>query len=119
MKRKSMTAGRVARFSHKPLRDKSELFKRLVNIGMRLNELHSAEALYESVIAEVIELSSASRVLLVLDRSEGLRIAGSQLSRGEDANALLKAITPWVEEARRSRDASLRHGPEGAQSANQ
>src|SRR6185295_18851378 len=104
MKRKSMTARRFARFSHKPLRDKSELFKRLVDTGMRLNELHSAEALYESVIAEVIERSSASRVLLILDQSEGLRIAASQLSRGENADALLTAITPWVEEAPRSRD---------------
>src|SRR6185436_4079559 len=119
MKRKSMTARRVARFSHKPLRDKSELFKRLVDTGMRLNQLRSAEALYESVIAEVIELNRASRVLLVLDRSEGLHIAGSQLSKGEDAAALLKAIATWVNEARRSRNVSLRHGPEGAQLANQ
>ena len=97
MKRKSMTARRFARLAHKPLRDKSELFKRLVGTGMRFNQLHSAEALYNSVIAEAIELSSASRVLLVLDRSEGLRIAGSQLSKGENAEALLTAIKPWVE----------------------
>src|SRR3954447_14652881 len=121
MKRTRITARQLsASPAHAPAtRDKSELFKRLVETGMRFNQLYSAEALYESVIAESLELSGASRVLLVLDGSEGLRIAGSHLSKGEDATALLKAITPWVEEARRSREARLRHGPEGAQLANQ
>ncbi|MFL6582853.1 MAG: GAF domain-containing protein [Burkholderiales bacterium] len=121
MKRTRITARQLnASPAHEPAtRDKSELFQRLVETGMRFNQLHSAEALYESVIAESIELSGASRVLLVLDGSGGLRIAGSHLSNDEDATALLKAITPWVEEARRSRNVRLRHGPEGAQLANQ
>src|SRR4051812_23102678 len=121
MKRKSMASHQLARSALEPVtRDKSELFKRLVDTGMRLNALHSAEALCEFVIAEAIELSGASRVLLlVLDRSEGLRIAGAHLSKGEDSAALLQAITAWIEEARRSREARLRHGPESAQLANQ
>src|SRR4051794_34982925 len=110
MKRTRITARQLsASPAHEPAtRDKSELFQRLVETGMRFNQLHSAEALYESVITECIEFSGASRVLLVLDRSEGLHIAGSQLSKSEDAAALLTAITPWVEEARRSRTVSLR-----------
>src|SRR5689334_5358542 len=121
MKRKRIAARRLsASLAREPAtRGKSELFRRLVDTGMRLNDSHSAEALYESVIAESMELSGARRVLLVLERPEGLRIAGSQVSKGEDAAALLKAITPWVEEARRSLDVSLRHGPEGARLANQ
>jgi hypothetical protein len=56
----------------------------------------------------------ASRVLLLLDGAEGLAIAAAKLPAGEDAGELRTAITPWIDEARRSRRARLRHGPQGA-----
>src|SRR6202030_901577 len=87
-------------------------FERLVDTGMRLNELRSAAELHEFLVDEVTELSGAERVLLVLDLSEGPQIAGSLLPAGEDAPALLHAIAPMLDEARRTRAASLRHQPD-------
>ena len=58
-------------------------------------------------------------MLLVLTGNDGLRIAASRLPKVEDAGALPQAVTPWLEEARRTRTASLRHGPEGARAADQ
>ena len=91
----------------------SEPFKRLVDTGMRLNELRSAQELHDFLIDEVTELSGAERVLLVLETSGAPHIAGAQLPQGEDSAALLHAITPWLIEARRTRAVRLRHGPDG------
>jgi GAF domain-containing protein/CheY-like chemotaxis protein len=90
-----------------------EPFERLVDTGLRLNELQHADALYEFVVEEATELSGAERVLLVLDGAEGVRLAAGTVPLGEDRAVLLQAITPWLEEARRSRAVSLRHGPAG------
>jgi len=73
----------------------------------------------ECLVADVAELCGAQRVLLVLDADEGPRIAGSLLPRRETAPALLDAVTPWLNEARRSGKARLRHGPEGAEKRDQ
>jgi GAF domain-containing protein/CheY-like chemotaxis protein len=94
-------------------------FERLFESGMRLNGLHSEAELRDFLIDEAAELSGAERVLLVAEGADGLQIAGSQLPPGEDAALLLQAITPWLDEARRTRTASLRHGPEGARKTNQ
>ena len=100
-----------------------EPFKRLVDSGMRLNELRTAHELHDFLIDEVTELTGAERVLLVLEDGDGLRIAGSLLPKGEsspaDAAALLEAVTPWLMEARRSRGVSLRHDPEDAKPVEQ
>ncbi len=103
----------------------SEPFKRLVDSGTRLNELRSAAALQEFLIEEVAELSGADRVLLVLAEADGepvdggLRVAGALVPKAEShadgVAALLQAITPWLQEARRTRVVSVRHGPEGAE----
>jgi hypothetical protein len=53
-------------------------------------------------------------MLLVLQQGERVTVAGSLLPRGEHADELLKAITPWLDEARQLRLARLRHGPDGA-----
>ena len=71
------------------------------------------------LIEAAAELSRAERVLLVLEAPGGPRLAGSLLPRGEDEQALLKAVTPWLDEARRTREACLRHGPEGADAIDQ
>jgi signal transduction histidine kinase/tetratricopeptide (TPR) repeat protein len=95
-----------------------EPFKRLVDTGMRLNELRSAHELHDFLIDEVTELTGAERVLLVLEESGTLRIAGSLLPKGEnsqeDASALLAAVTPWLTDTRRTRAVNLRHDPEDA-----
>ena len=71
-----------------------EPFERLVDTGLRLNELRSATELHEFLIDEATELSGAERVLLVLETPDGLQLAGSLVPRGEDARALLRDITP-------------------------
>ena len=91
-----------------------EPFERLVDTGLRLNELRSAAELHEFLIDEATELSGAERVLLVLDGPAGLRLAGSVVPRGEDAAALLREVTPALDEVRRTRAAALTHVPAGA-----
>ena len=66
------------------------------------------------LVERIASLTGASRVLLLLDGAEGLAIAAAKLPAGEDAGELRTAITPWIDEARRSRRARLRHGPQGA-----
>ena len=101
----------------------SDTFERLVDTGVRLNQLHRASELHEFLVEETTELSGAERVLLVLadgdGNGNGLRIGGAQLPAGEDAVALLQAITPWLQEARHTRLVTLRHGPEGAHAVDQ
>ena len=89
-------------------------FERLVDTGLRLNELRSGDQLHEFLIDEITELLGAERVLLVLQTHGERRLAGHLLPRGEDAAALLSAITPWLDDAGRTRKLSLIHGPEGA-----
>ena len=96
-----------------------EPFERLVDTGLRLNELRSAAELHEFLIDEATELSGAERVLLVLETPQGLRLAGSLVPRGEDAQALMHDITPALMEVRRTRAASLTHSPEGANELDQ
>jgi signal transduction histidine kinase/ActR/RegA family two-component response regulator/putative methionine-R-sulfoxide reductase with GAF domain/tetratricopeptide (TPR) repeat protein len=89
-------------------------FRRLVDSGLRLNQLRSEAALHDFLVDEVTELSGAERVLLVLQGAEGRRITGALLPSGEDAAALLRAVTPWLDEAATTQEPRLRHGPEGA-----
>ena len=48
-----------------------------------------------------------------------LRVAAFLLPRREQPAALLAAIAPWLDEARRSGKAKLRHGPEGVEARRQ
>jgi len=97
----------------------AEPFARLVDTGLRLNQLRSAREIEEFVIEEASELLGAQRLLLVLDDADGRRVAGSLLPRGETEAALQQAVGPWLDEARATRVARLRHGPEGAQELDQ
>ncbi len=96
-----------------------EPFKRLVDTGMRLNALRSADQLHDFLIDEVTELTGVERVLLVLDEAGQRRIAGALLPAGEDAPELLRAITPWLDEAAATLGVRLRHGPQAAASVDQ
>ncbi|MCZ4315453.1 GAF domain-containing protein [Comamonadaceae bacterium G21597-S1] len=97
----------------------SEPFKRLVDTGMRLNALRSADALQDFLVEEVSELSGAQRVLLVRQADGAMKVASALLPQGEDAAALLVAITPWLHDAGETRVARLRHGPDGAEPVDQ
>jgi GAF domain-containing protein/CheY-like chemotaxis protein len=99
--------------------DLRESIERLVDTGLRLNEQAGSDALHAFLIEEVAELLGARRVLLVLETADGPVIAGAQVPEGETAEALLQAIVPWLDEARRTRQARLRHGPEGADDIDQ
>jgi GAF domain-containing protein len=94
-----------------------EPFQRLVDTGLRLNEIREAAELEHFVVDELTELSGADRVLLVFEGASGLQLAGALLPRSEDTPegqaALLQAVTPWLMEARRTRAVALRHGPDG------
>ncbi|MBX3642627.1 MAG: GAF domain-containing protein [Rubrivivax sp.] len=95
-------------------------FERLVDTGVRLNEQHDSATLQEFLVEELTELSGAERVLLLLLDAQGQpRIAGASLPPNEDAQALLRAIGPWLDETRQTHSASLRHGPDGADAVDQ
>ncbi len=97
----------------------TEPFKRLVDTGMRLNELRGAPELHGFLIDALTELSGGERVLLVLDNAGRWEIAGSLVPAGENVQQLLQAITPWLEETRARHVARLRHGPDGADDVDQ
>ncbi|MBB3181690.1 GAF domain-containing protein [Variovorax sp. Sphag1AA] len=94
-------------------------FGRLVETGLRMSALRSTAEVQRFVVGEVKALLGAQRVLLVLETGDGPRITGSKLPRGEKATELLRAIGPWLAEARVTRSTRLRHGPEGARPAAQ
>ena len=96
-----------------------EPFERLVDTGLRLNELRSSTELHEFLIDEATELSGAERVLLVLETAQGLQLVGSLVPRGEDPQSLLQGITPALLEVHRTRAASLAHSPASADELNQ
>jgi len=96
-----------------------EPFERLVDTGLRLNELRSAAELHEFLIDEATELSGAERVLLILETPHGMQLAGSLVPHGEDAQALLHDIMPSLTEVRRTRAVSLTYAPKDATELNQ
>ncbi len=89
--------------------------QRLMQAGRRLGRHVDEAALLEAIVGEAAALPGTQRVLLVLSSDDARpAIAGSQLPKGESAEALLQAVTPWLDEARASGAGRLRHGPEGA-----
>jgi len=99
-----------------------ESVERLVDTGLRLNEIKSEAALAEFLVDEVTELTGAERVLLVMetkDAPNGLAIAGSLVPAGEDERALRDSVMPWLVEARRTRAARLRYTPEDVPAVDQ
>ena len=96
-----------------------EPFERLVDTGLRLNELRSSAELHEFLIDEATELSGAERVLLALDMPDGLQLVGSLVPRGEEAQTLMREVAPLLAEVRRTRAVTLVHDPEGAEELSQ
>ncbi len=103
--------------------ERRERVERLVAIGLRLGALATEAALYDFLIDEAASLLGARRVLLVLGVSAAVRIVGARLPDNQDAQeslpTLLAAITPWLNQARRTRSTRLRHGPPGAKALDQ
>ncbi|MGE5090070.1 MAG: GAF domain-containing protein, partial [Candidatus Levyibacteriota bacterium] len=91
-----------------------EPFERLVDTGLRMNELRESAELHEFLVDEATELCGAERVLLVLEMPDGLQLTGSLVPQNEDALALLQDIAPLLASARRIRVVTLAHDPEGA-----
>ncbi|MEO7336870.1 MAG: GAF domain-containing protein, partial [Caldimonas sp.] len=87
--------------------------RRLVETGRRLSEARAEAELHEVLIEAVVEHLGVQRALLVLADDGRYRIAGAHLPAGERSEALLLAVAPWFDEARRTRRARLRHGPDG------
>ena len=93
---------------------------RLAAAVLRLHAAREPQAVWEALAADLADLTGARRILLVrTEAADGMPAAQAQLPEGEDAAALLKAISPWLAEARRTRRARLRHGPEGAEPIDQ
>jgi signal transduction histidine kinase/CheY-like chemotaxis protein len=97
--------------------DIAEPFERLVDTGLRLKELRNEAELHEFIVDEVTELLGAERVLLVLEGQAD--VVGSLVPKGESVPALMSAVRPWLAEARRTRAAALRHGPDGEEPIHQ
>ena len=72
------------------------------------------DTLHAGIVGACRHLCAARRVLLVLNSAAGWQIGGAKVPRGESPAALLAAVTPWLDEARRTGAATLRHGPAGA-----
>jgi signal transduction histidine kinase/CheY-like chemotaxis protein len=92
---------------------------RLVDTGLRLNEQPDEATLRDFLLDEAAELLGARRVLLVLEGTTGPRIAGAHLPEGECVDGLFRAVQPWLDEARSTRTARLRQGPDGVEPIDQ
>jgi GAF domain-containing protein/CheY-like chemotaxis protein len=86
-------------------------FDRLVDTGLRLNEIRSSAELHTFLIEEATELMGAERVMLVLDEGGERRIVASELPRGEDAGKLLRKVEPLLDQVRRSLVTTLDFSP--------
>jgi hypothetical protein len=78
-----------------------------------LNRLRTVGALQRFLVRATASLLQARRVLLVSDGPLGQHAVAARLPAGEDERALLRAVRGWLDEARRTRAARLRHGPDG------
>ncbi len=68
----------------------------------------------QRLVDECARRLGATRALLVVESPAGRQAVAAHLTPGESEATLLSAVTPWLDEARRSRNARLRHGPAGA-----
>ena len=84
-----------------------EPFQRLVDSGLRLNELRTAAELYEFLIEQATELSGAERVLLILENENSSALVGSLVPQGEKVEKVMRDAAESIARARRSRVAQL------------
>ena len=104
-----------------------EQFRRLLDIGVRLNEGREGAELPWQIMIEVVELTGAERAALVLMDAEGGRRVAAQISPvrmwelGPDGflppastEIALEEIAPLLDECERQGSPLLRYMPEGA-----
>jgi GAF domain-containing protein/CheY-like chemotaxis protein/tetratricopeptide (TPR) repeat protein len=89
-----------------------EPFERLVDTGLRMNELRAPDELMEFLIDEATELSGAQRVLLALESPQGRRLVRSLVPKDEDAAALARSLAPLLDAAVHARSAKLGFTPQ-------
>ena len=87
--------------------------------AQRVSARRSNTPEHSRFVRQVAQATGARRVLLVLGDEAAQSIDASRLPPGEDAQALLHAITPWLTEAGTTRKPCLRHGPTGVAPAEQ
>ncbi len=96
----------------------SEPFKRLIEIGVRMNARQNPEELTPFIINEVVELTGAERAALFLMGGDQLIAKGVpaalHLPAGESESAFLKKIRPILNEVNHSSQPVLRYLPEKA-----
>ncbi len=97
----------------------SEPFERLVDTGLRMNELRTRDALLDFLLEEATELSGAERVLIVHSKDDTRNVIRALLPEGEDAAAALSSALPWIDQAARRQGAVLAHTPENARALDQ
>ena len=90
-----------------------EPFERLVDTGVRLNQLHSAAELHEFLVEEATELSGAERVLLVLADGDELRHRRLAAAAGRGRRGAAAGHPPWLDEARHTRAGAPAPRPRG------
>ena len=83
--------------------------------GLRVGGQRSASALQRALVAEVAHLLRPRAVLLASMDHDGPVLASARVRRGDDPGELLQRVTPWLEEAARTRTGCLRHGPADAE----
>jgi len=88
--------------------------ERLLDAVQRLHGQRHVGDIASALVDEAAALCGAQRVLVALDTAQGMQTAAMRMPPGEDATSVLRAITPWLIEARRKRKSRLRHGPAGA-----
>ena len=93
--------------------------ERLMSSALRLSGQRSEDQLTRVLVKEASDLLRARRVLLVLHSDAARQLVAARVPPGESTEALLRAVTPWLDEARDTRAVCLRHGPEGAASVAQ
>ncbi len=92
----------------------------LLAAALALHETRDPTRLPQQIVDATRSLFGARRAMLVLDAQEApARVAAAHLPRRESADGLLQAVAPWLQEARRTQRARLRHGPPGAAPAHQ
>jgi GAF domain-containing protein/CheY-like chemotaxis protein len=89
--------------------------------GLRLHGCTSEAELHACIVSAAAHLTGAQRVVLATtaEAQSPPCSAAARMPAGEDAEALLRAVAPWLQEAKRTRRARLYQGPEGAMRAQQ
>ncbi|MEP6971026.1 MAG: GAF domain-containing protein, partial [Betaproteobacteria bacterium] len=94
-------------------------YRLLADAALQFCAARTVDQLRDKLLAMAANICHAQRVMLLLETEQGLSVCGAKLLPGENPAELHRAITPWLEEARRSGVARLRHGPDGAAAVDQ